>query len=990
MKTKMRVLVCLLILCLVFPNFLSVGSLNPQTAQAGTVVVAKNVWAGAMHTLIQKSDNSLWTCGYNEDGELGDGTLANRPTPVKVMDGILTADGGNYHSVAIKADNSLWAWGWNIAGQLGDGSITTRKLPVKIMTSVSKVSAGGFHTMAVKTDNSLWAWGDNYYGALGDGSTLEMRKTPYKVMDGAKAVSAGGAHTLVIKTDNSLWATGDNSFGQLGNGTTNSRNTFVKIMDGVSAVVAGNSYSIALKTDGSVWAWGDNYLGQLGDGTMEEMRKTPVKIMEGVAVIAGNYLSSFAIKTDGSLWGWGVGIFAGAGSMYIEKTPVPVMTNVKAVAAGDMHALVIKADDSLWSWGVNMFGEVGNNSTSETFTPVKIMEGGVNTFSQVSAAYAIISNESPFGTVSERTGTFSKRDDVRPLNPNVKEIAPLTTEQKLNAQNFVAQVGDTRFFWIFSYETGEYEYLTFTLKAVGSQCNVWVRTADYNMSLAEAQSIATEFDTNMYPKLTGVFGAPPNVDGDGKINIVCLDLKDGFDPNYPETGYLAGYFDPNDLFAQSEDNPYSNQTEAVYIDTYPTMGINSTDVTKSFDTIAHEFAHMANVNQNVLIEQNGIDGSLDMWLEEAMAEAASQVYSGVVSDYRMEDYNSSDEIGNGLSLLQWNGYLENYALSYLFGQYIKEQAGIGDAIFTEISQSPYNDYRAVEQAMKAHVDEDLTFGEVMTDFRAALLLKQDDGPYGFMGNEDFDVLQDKIYTGGEISLYGGGAVVIAADPVSGFIKIPDNKGETVRYLLIQDEVIVSGVEEGGVYNAPCTITISNGTATLNGQPFTSGSTVSAVGDYTLVATGGGNEITIHFTIANAILDYTVAGGNLSGITPSSTISAFLAGVDPAAGVTAQVKNASGNVLSGTAKVGTGMTLELRDSANALLASYTLIIYGDMTGDGAISILDLLSIKKHILGQITLTGAYATAGNTNRDVGGITVLDLLAMKKHILGQLLITQ
>ncbi|MBI2265679.1 MAG: hypothetical protein HYU64_10980 [Armatimonadetes bacterium] len=36
------------------------------------------------HTIILRSDGTVWTCGYNNYGPLGDGTLVNRTTGVKV------------------------------------------------------------------------------------------------------------------------------------------------------------------------------------------------------------------------------------------------------------------------------------------------------------------------------------------------------------------------------------------------------------------------------------------------------------------------------------------------------------------------------------------------------------------------------------------------------------------------------------------------------------------------------------------------------------------------------------------------------------------------------------------------------------------------------------------------------------------------------------------------------------------------------------------
>lgn len=63
-------------------------------------------------------------------------------------------------------------------------------------------------------------------------------------------------------------------------------------------------------------------------------------------------------------------------------------------------------------------------------------------------------------------------------------------------------------------------------------------------------------------------------------------------------------------------------------------------------------------------------------------------------------------------------------------------------------------------------------------------------------------------------------------------------------------------------------------------------------------------------------------------------------------------------------------------------SYTVVIYGDTSGNGKIDPLDLLKVQKHILDVNGLSGAYLKAGDANKD-GKINPLDLLIIQKHIL-------
>lgn len=63
--------------------------------------------------------------------------------------------------------------------------------------------------------------------------------------------------------------------------------------------------------------------------------------------------------------------------------------------------------------------------------------------------------------------------------------------------------------------------------------------------------------------------------------------------------------------------------------------------------------------------------------------------------------------------------------------------------------------------------------------------------------------------------------------------------------------------------------------------------------------------------------------------------------------------------------------------------YQIVIYGDASGDGEITILDLLRVQRHLLGTIKLEGAYLKASDVNKD-NEVTILDLLKIQKHLLG------
>jgi len=335
--------------------------------------------AGYSHSLIIKTDNTLWAWGSNSYGQLGNGTKTNKLKPVKIIDNVAQVACGTEYSLAIKTDGSLWAWGYNSSGQLGDGTTTNRLSPVKVMDSVVKVVCSNHQTFAIKTDGSLWAWGYNYNGQLGDGTKANNKISPVKIMDNVSQVECGTSDAVAIKTDGSLWAWGINADGELGDGTTTNKISPVKIMDDVKQAACGTYHTAAVKTDGSLWAWGSNEYGQLGTVTVPSYRTlSPVKVMDNVKKVSCGVAYTAVIKTDGSLWTWGYNNFGqiGDGTTTEKDSPVKIMDNASDFSAGYYHVLVAKTDGSLWAWGYNYNGAIGDGLTANVLTPKMIMSAG--------------------------------------------------------------------------------------------------------------------------------------------------------------------------------------------------------------------------------------------------------------------------------------------------------------------------------------------------------------------------------------------------------------------------------------------------------------------------------------------------------------------------------------------------------------------------------------------------------------------------------------
>ena len=173
---------------------------------------------------------ATWCWGNASSGtSLGDGATINSLSPVPVAAGhqfIRITGGPGAQTCGLKANGEAWCWGRGSNGQLGDGSLANRATPVIVATTVkfTAITAGGSHTCALAEDQTAWCWG--LKGNLGrvDSFFLPLFvTTPIQVFGGRQFTeidSGNGGHTCARAADGT-WCWGGDFSGERGTGVAN-------------------------------------------------------------------------------------------------------------------------------------------------------------------------------------------------------------------------------------------------------------------------------------------------------------------------------------------------------------------------------------------------------------------------------------------------------------------------------------------------------------------------------------------------------------------------------------------------------------------------------------------------------------------------------------------------------------------------------------------------------------------------------------------------
>ncbi|HKO53615.1 MAG TPA: hypothetical protein VJV79_38165 [Polyangiaceae bacterium] len=360
------------------------GALTAMGGALANPVRVTTISAGMAHTCGISAAGAVKCWGYNEHGELGNGSTRTSSVPINVIglsSGVLAVSVG-VDACALTSAGGVKCWGANGFGQLGNGSRSSAvPLDVEgVSSGIVSISLGSV-ACALRSIGTVRCWGYDSYGEVGNGRS----PIPADVvgLSGVVSVSAGDAHACAVTSSGAVKCWGRNDVGQLGNrsrGNSAVPADVVGLSSGVVSVSAGGAHTCAVTSTGAVKCWGSNNSGQLGNNSTADSR-VPVDVVDlaGVVSVSAGGVLTCSINSTGAVKCWGSSHWDQSrfqSTSHTSLVPVAVVglsSGVISVSVGGSHACAITSTGAVKCWGINDFGQLGNDSTTGSPVPVDVL-----------------------------------------------------------------------------------------------------------------------------------------------------------------------------------------------------------------------------------------------------------------------------------------------------------------------------------------------------------------------------------------------------------------------------------------------------------------------------------------------------------------------------------------------------------------------------------------------------------------------------------------
>ncbi len=384
-------LALILTLCICFCSI-------PFALGANAATVTPKAATSSYYTIILRPDGSVWASGNNEFGQLGIGNNTNQTKFTRCIDSngnyindAVDVATGEVHTLILRSNGTVWAAGCSDNGRLGNNITTDQNRFVQVATDVrlpsgtyNTIACGFSHSAIIKTDGYVYTSGLNDKGQLGLNNRVNKSTfTQVSSVSNTVSVACGSNNIAIVTSDGKLYTCGYNKNGQLGRNCSLPSLFYdfyisYTALSSVSAVSCGDTFTLAI-SNGNLYksSGGQSGLSCVGSFSQIETGVSSAFCYDG---------SYSIIKTDGSLYASGANDSGqlGLGNTTNQSGFQKVnLSNVASVSEGiyTYHSVAITKDGLVYATGNNEFGQLGNGTTTNqsSYTQVTLdINGNIN------------------------------------------------------------------------------------------------------------------------------------------------------------------------------------------------------------------------------------------------------------------------------------------------------------------------------------------------------------------------------------------------------------------------------------------------------------------------------------------------------------------------------------------------------------------------------------------------------------------------------------
>lgn len=368
---------------------------------------------------IVTTDDDIYCTGKGTSGQIGNGQNSSRSVPTKVtkpvgMTGTITHMTGMGAGFCAISDGDAYCWGSGYYGKLGNGSTANRNTPIKVSvigrtaspsTPITEIASDSeaMHVCAiaqVSGSGRAYCWGYDGRGELGDNSTIANKSVPTAV--DTSGVLSGKNLTMIVASGRypETMVNGDQF------------PTDAEVVSCANARsgdakrhCARTGQSCVLDSAGKMYCWGANQYGQSGGGSSDSNYSTltpqwrrPVPYQVTTSGLNSKTITDIAVGrpavcayvgSEGLIYCWGFndrgilgrGSSATSGGIYPNAATVAVQSpglsgqTIQDLTGGVNRFCTLTTANSVKSaycWGVgDSAGQLGTGVQQNSNAPIE-------------------------------------------------------------------------------------------------------------------------------------------------------------------------------------------------------------------------------------------------------------------------------------------------------------------------------------------------------------------------------------------------------------------------------------------------------------------------------------------------------------------------------------------------------------------------------------------------------------------------------------------